>query len=50
MATVILTIPDKELLDYKGGRTPNFCLVQTFSPRSLWSICPSITSPSSNPR
>lgn len=49
MATIILPIPDKELLGYEGCRTPNFCLVQTFSPRPLWSIYLSITSPSSNP-
>lgn len=50
MATIILPISEEKLLGYEGSRMPIFGLVQTFPPRSLWSIYPSITSPSSNLR
>lgn len=50
MSTVMLPIPDKELLGQEGGRMAIFGLVQTFFPRSVQPLYPSLTSPSSNSR
>lgn len=50
MSTVMLPIPDKELLGQEGGRMAIFGLVQTFFPRSAPSLHPSLTSPSGNSR